>query len=195
MKTSMNASNAIHVGCLALLLGFASTGAIAASDESFVKKANQGGLTEVKMGELAQQRAQSPEVKEFAQHLVNEHQQANAELQELAKAEGIELKDELSGKHKQTVDRLEKANGQAFDKKFMEAVVKEHKKDIKEFKKQAQNGKDPDVKDWAQKTLPALEKHLQMAQQVQQQVSQGGKGASDSGGSSADDSGKDKSDQ
>lgn len=190
----MKTSNIINVACLALSLGFA-TGANAASDDAFVKKANQGGLAEVKMGELAQQRAQNPEVKEFAQHLVSEHQQANTELQQLAQTKGMKVETEVGGKHKQTIDRLEKANGQEFDKKFMQAVVKEHKNDIKEFKKQAEKGKDADVKNWAQKTLPALEKHLQMAQQLEQKVAKSGQGASGSGGSSADQSDKEKSDQ
>ena len=186
----MKTSNMINVGCLALLLGFASTGANAASDDAFVKKAIQGGLAEVKLGELAQQRAQSPEVKEFAQHLVSEHQQANTELQQLAQTKGMKVDTEVSGKHKQAMSRLEKVSGQEFDKKFMDTVVKEHKDDIKDFKKQAEKGKDAEIKEWAQKTLPALEKHLEMAQQVQQKVAQGGKGASGSGGSSADKSDK-----
>ena len=186
----MKASNIINVGCMALMLGFASTGANAASDDSFVKKASQGGLAEVKMGELAQERAQNSEVKEFAQHLVSEHQQANTELQQLAQTKGMKLETEVGGKYKQTISKLEKANGQEFDKKFMEAVVKEHKDDVKEFKKQAEKGKDPDIKNWAQKTLPSLEKHLQMAQQLQQKVAKSGQGASGSGGSSADASDK-----
>lgn len=182
----MKTSNMINVSCLALLLGFASTGANAASDDAFVKKASEGGVAEVKLGELAQQRAQNPEVKEFAQHLVSEHQQANTELQQLAQTKGLKVETEVSGKHKQTMSRLEKVSGQEFDKKFMEAVVKQHKDDIKDFKKQAEKGKDADIKSWAQKTLPSLEKHLQMAQGIQQQVNKGGKGASGSGGSSAD---------
>lgn len=186
----MKTSNMVNVGFVALLLGFASTGANAASDDAFVKKAMQGGLAEVKLGELAQQRAQSPEVKEFAQHLVSEHQQANTELQQLAQTKNMKVETEVSGKHVQTMSRLEKVSGEEFDKKFMDAVVKEHKDDIKDFKKQAQKGKDAEVKDWAQKTLPALEKHLQMAQQVQQKVAKGSKGASGSGGSSADKSEK-----
>lgn len=186
----MKTPSIINVGCLALFLGLASTGANAASDESFVKKASQGGLAEVKLGEIAQQRAQNPEVKEFAQHLVSEHQQANTELQQLAQTKGMTLESEVSGKHKQTVSRLEKTKPEEFDKKFMEVVVKEHKDNVKEFKKQAEKGKDADVKSWAEKTLPSLEKHLQMAQQLQKKVAKGGQGASGSGGSSADKSEK-----
>lgn len=182
----MKTSHMFNVGCLSLFLGFASAGANAASDDGFVKKASQGGLFEVKVGELAQQRAQSPEVKQFAQHLVSEHQQANTALEQLAQTKGVKMETEVGGKYKQTISRLEKTKGQEFDKKFMEAVVKEHKGDVKDFKKQAEKGKDADVKNWAQQTLPALEKHLQMAQQVQQKVAKGGQGASGSGGSSGD---------
>lgn len=186
----MKTLDAIKVGCLALSFGFASAGANAASDDAFVKKASAGGAAEVKLGELAQQRAQSPQVKEFAQQLASEHRQANTELERLAQTKGMKVETDVSGEHKQAIGRLEKASGQEFDKKFMETVVREHKDDIKDFKKQAQKGKDADIKNWAQKTLPALEKHLQMAQQVQQQVAQTGKGASGSGGNSADKSEK-----
>lgn len=177
----MKTPSIINVGFMTLFVGLASTGAHAAGDDAFVKKAIQGGLAEVKMGELAQQRAQSPEVKDFAQHLVSEHQQANTELQQLAQSKNIKVETEIAGKHKQTMSRLEKVKPEEFDKKFMDTVVNEHKDDIKEFKKQADKGKDAEIKSWAQKTLPALEKHLQMAQQIQQQVTQGGKGATGSG--------------
>lgn len=186
----MKTASIVNVGCLALLLGFASGGANAASDEEFVKKAGQDGMAEVKMGELAQQRAQNQEVKEFAQRLVSEHQQANTELQQLAQTKGMKFEDKVDHKQRRTMSRLQKTNGQEFDQKFIEAVVREHKKDIKEFKKQAEKGKDADIKSWAQQTLPALEKHLQMAQQLQQKVAKGnqggGQGASGGGSSAAD---------
>lgn len=179
----MKTPSIINVGCLALLLGFASSSANAASDEGFVKKASQGGMAEVKMGELAQQRAQSPEVKEFAQHLVSEHQQANNELQQLAQTKGMKVETEVGAKQKQTLNRLAKLNGQEFDKKFIEAVVKDHEDDVKDFKKQSEKGKDADIKNWAQQTLPALEKHLQMAKSLEQTVKGKGQGNSSRGDS------------
>lgn len=179
----MKTSSIINVGCLAVLLGFASTGANAQSDEGFVKKASQDGMAEVKMGELAQQRAQNPEVKEFAQHLVTDHQKVNAELQQLAQTKGMKTETEIGAKQKQTMNRLTKLNGKEFDQKFVEAVVSDHKSDVKDFKKQAEKGKDADIKNWAQQTLPALEKHLEMAQGLEQTVK--GKGSSSPGGSSS----------
>lgn len=182
----MKTANIINVGCLALLLGVASQSANAASDEGFVKKASQAGMAEVKMGELAQQRTQNAEVKEFAQHLVTEHQKANTELQQLAQTKGMKVETEVGGKQKQTVSRLEKLNGQEFDKKFIEAVVSEHKDDVKEFKKQAEKGKDADIKSWAQQTLPALEKHLEMAKGLEQKLKGKSQGSSSRGDTTGD---------
>jgi putative membrane protein len=133
-------------------------------DHGFVVDAAMGGMAEVEIGELASDKAQSDEVKKFAQRMVTDHGKVNDELKTLAQNKNIALPTDSGAKHKATKDRLAKLSGAAFDKAYMQEMLTDHRKDVGEFQKQSRTAKDPDVKVWATKTLPMLEEHLQLAQ-------------------------------
>jgi len=132
-------------------------------DIEFVLDAAQGGLAEVELGRLAAQHAQSDEVKKFAQRMVDDHTKANEQLKKIADSKSIKLPTEVEGKDKALMQRLEKLNGAAFDRSYMNAMVNDHVKDVSEFKREANAGRDPQVKSFAESTLPTLEEHLQQA--------------------------------
>ncbi len=136
------------------------------TDSTFVKKAAEGGLAEVQLGQLAAQKASSPEVKKFGQRMVDDHSKANEQLKQVAAEKNIDLPQQLSAKDKATKARLEKLSGDQFDRAYMKDMVKDHQKDVAEFSKQAQTGKDPAIKNFAQETLPTLQSHLQEAKQI-----------------------------
>lgn len=136
-------------------------------DRKFMENAALGGLAEVQMGKLAQEKAQSAEVKQFGQQMVTDHSKANAELQKIASAKGVQLPTELDRKHKRDYERLQKLSGAKFDAEYMEHMVADHKKDVSDFRSAAKNAKDPDLKAFASSTLPTLESHLQMAQSTE----------------------------
>jgi putative membrane protein len=133
-------------------------------DRQFVMDAAQGGMAEVELGQLATQKASSDAVKQFGQRMVTDHGKANDELKTLAQSKSITLPTDIGAKHKATKDKLEKLSGAAFDRAYMQEMVSDHRKDVSDFRKESQSGKDPDVKAWAAKTLPTLEEHLKMAQ-------------------------------
>lgn len=135
------------------------------SAENFVKEAAAGGMAEVKLGQLAQQKAASPDVKAFGQRMADDHGKVNDQLQQLASEKNVQLPKSLDSKHQALYDRLSKLSGHQFDKTYMSEMVKDHKADVAEFQKAA-NSSDPQVKDFASKTLPTLEDHLREAQQV-----------------------------
>jgi len=145
---------------------------------TFVHEAAIGGMTEVKLGNLAQQQASSAQVKQFGARMVKDHSQANAELKQVASSKGIEVPAELDSKHQKDVDALQKKQGADFDKAYMDHMVKDHKKDVSEFKKEASSGKDADIKAFAAKTLPTLEEHLQLAESTDAAVKKSGKNSS-----------------
>jgi putative membrane protein len=155
---------------------------LAMADKSFMKKAAQGGLAEVELGQLAQQNGSSSAVKEFGQKMVSDHTQANTELKSVAQQKGMTPPSDLDAHDKKSKEMLSKLQGADFDKAYMQNMVKDHEKDVADFRKEAQNGKDADVKAFAQKTLPILEQHLQMARTVAGQV--GATSASTTGGAS-----------
>jgi len=142
------------------------SGKLGASDRQFLKKAAQGGKAEVELGQLAQRKAASDEVKKFGERMVTDHSKANDQLQQLASQKGLTLPDKLNAKDQATKARLEKLSGKQFDQAYMRDMVKDHTKDVNEFQHEANNAKDPDVKSFAQSTLPTLQDHLKEAKQI-----------------------------
>jgi putative membrane protein len=134
------------------------------ADHQFVMEAARGGLAEVELGKLASEKAQSEQVKQFGQRMEKDHGKANDELKSLAQQKNITLPTALDSKHKGTIDRLSKLSGAQFDRAYMQEMLQDHRKDVTDFRKESQSGKDPDVKAWAAKTLPTLEEHLRIAQ-------------------------------
>jgi len=134
------------------------------ADEEFVVKAAAGGMEEVELGKLANEKGQLKEVKEFGEHMVKQHSMANEELKALAMKKKITIPDSLDMDAKKTKEELMKLKGREFDKKYMNGMVDDHKKDISEFENAANNAKDPEIKAFAEKALPMLREHLQMAQ-------------------------------
>jgi putative membrane protein len=141
-------------------------GQLSAHDYKFVVDAAKGGMAEVSLGQVAAQKASDPSVKDFAQKMVQDHQKANEELTKLAAQKGATIPADTASAEKGTMDHLNNLSGADFDKAYMDHMVKDHKKDVKEFEKEAKNAKDPDVQAWASKTLPTLQEHLRMAESI-----------------------------
>ncbi len=164
-----------------LLLAATTAGAQQAStgeshaDQKFITKAAQGGLAEVELGKLASQRASSAEVKQFGEKMATDHGAANQELTSLASSKGVSVPQQLDAKDQKLRDRLSTLSGADFDRAYMKTMVKDHRKDVAEFKRESAKAKDPDVKSWASKTLPTLESHLDLAQKTEKDVRAQGK--------------------
>jgi putative membrane protein len=148
---------------------------LARGDRKFIEEAAQGGMAEVQLGQLAAQKAQSDQVKQFGQKMVDEHGKANDQLKQLASSKGLNLPTELDGKHKREMERLSKLSGADFDREYMKHMVSDHKKDVKDFKKEAKSAKDADLKSFASSTTPTLEQHLQLAESTYAAVRNEGK--------------------
>jgi len=121
----------------------------------------------VQVAQLAASKATDPAVKDFANKLVQDHQQANNELVQLANTKHVELPAAPSRGQRHAVEKLGKMSGAEFDSNFVKEVgLKDHEKDIKAFEKAAEKVKDPDLKAWVQKTLPHLREHYALAQKL-----------------------------
>ena len=145
---------------------------LAKADADFIKEAAMGGMMEVQLGKMAQDKAASDSVKQFGKKMEQDHTKANDELKKLAADKGVQIPTALDKKHQNKIDKLAKASGADFDRQYMSDMVSDHKTDVKEFQKQADKGKDSDLKNWAGQTLPTLKEHLQLAQSTEQQVKQ-----------------------
>jgi len=158
---------ALGVIALAPAAGAATSASKTSADQSFLTKAAGGGRGEVELGKLAQSRASNPQVKQFGQRMVEDHTKANDQLKAALRREGIAAPTAMDPEARESYDRLSKLSGAEFDRAYVEDMVKDHRKDVALFQDEAQHGKDPAVKHFAEQTLPTLQQHLQMAEQLQ----------------------------
>ena len=152
---------------ISLALTLAASVALADSpDSSFIKNAAEGGMSEVELGQLAQQKATNPAVKDFGAMMVTDHTAANEKLKTVAASKQVTLPDSPSLMQKASKKKLDMMSGDSFDKSYVKGMIEDHKADIKEFQKEATDGKDPEVKAFAVATLPTLKMHLQKIQTI-----------------------------
>jgi putative membrane protein len=156
-----------HVLMLGLLIpGSAALAATAASDADFAVKAAEGGMAEVLTGQLAAQKAADPQLRMFGQRMVSDHSKANDELKSIAATDSITLPSEPGLEHKTMASKLGNLSGAEFDKKYTQEMIKDHEMDVALFKKEAASGSNPELKAFAQKTLPTLQDHLDMIRKI-----------------------------
>ena len=127
---------------------------LSSADKAFIKDAAKGGMMEVAMGRVAEKNASDSEVKNFGARMVNDHSKANEDLKAIAKEGNVEWPAE------------KEASKWKSDKGYMDAMVKDHDKDLAEFEKEAKDGSDPKVKSFADKTAKTVRKHLEMAKEI-----------------------------
>ena len=135
-------------------------------DMSFYKKAAEGGLAEVELGKLAQEKSPTSSVKDFGAMMVKDHSAANRKLQTVASGKDIKLPTSPSVGQMGTKTKLEVLSGTTFDKSYIKGMVKDHEEDIKEFEQEASSGQDADAKAYAAATLPTLKAHLKKIKEI-----------------------------
>ncbi len=169
----------IGLSCCALsgTLAFAQATAKANSDQQFLDKAAQTDMTEAHVGQLAADQASAQDVKDFAQMLVTDHTNDYTQLGTVASKAGMTIPKGLDAQHKKMIAPLEKLKGAAFDRQFAREMVAGHQKAIAEYKKEAADGQNADVKAYANQALPTLEKHLQAARDLEKRKPAAGKAA------------------
>ncbi len=176
----------VRIAFVCVLIGgagtlFARPAHAQAEDETFAKEAASGGMAEVKLGQLAQQNGTSDVVKEFGKRMETDHSRADKELRQSATQANVSIPNAMSKKDQATYDRLSKLQGEDFDKAYAHDMVMDHENDISAFKKEASQGQNPQMKEFAAKTLPTLEAHLKLAKQMEQSVGGAGRSAEPGG--------------
>ena len=139
-------------------------------DAKFAVAAATDGMAEVELGRLALQKAVNSQVKDFGTMMVSDHSKANADLKGLAQSKGITLPATLDNGEQQIKEILSGKSGADFDKAYVEDMIEDHQKDIKDFQDAIAILKDADLKAFAQKTLPTLKMHLAAVQKIHDQL-------------------------
>jgi putative membrane protein len=153
---------------IATLATLVLTGCGAPSTPDFVQKAAMSDMYEVQAGKLAAEKGQSNSVKQFAQQMVDAHTKTTEELTGIVKSKNIkvDLPSALDSTHQKLIDDLNSASAQDFDKTYAKHQVDAHQQAVDLFKKYAAQGDDADVKQFAAKTLPTIEQHLDEAKKL-----------------------------
>ncbi len=132
-------------------------------DKEFVTKAAQIGMLEVSLGRHVAAKAGSPEVRAFGERMLTEHGRAHEELKAILANKGIAIPTELKKEHREEIAELSEMTGPKLDKEYAAEVVESHEKDVEEFRKATKILRDPEIREWATKTLSMLEGHLAAA--------------------------------
>src|ERR1700680_2893589 len=170
MFLDTKAGKAIYVGCVTVVLSAIGSWAVLAhqdsptttkkdsgmstaakskpamTDSHFAKEAAQGGVAEVKLGQLAQAKGSSDSVKSFGRRMADDHSKANDKLKDAASKENMTLPTDIGPKDQATYDRLSKLDGAAFDRAYARDMVKDHQADVAAFQKEANTGRDDSLK-------------------------------------------------
>jgi putative membrane protein len=129
-------------------------------DYEFYKAAATGGVAEVELAKLAQEKSKAPEIKEFAAMMVKDHTAANNKLKALAAANDVTLPDDTTLMQKATKKKLEMQSAADFDEAYVKQQIKAHEDTAALMKQEIDGGKDADAKRFATETLPTVEAHL-----------------------------------
>ncbi len=157
------------IPAIAIATAFAFPVMSAENAQSFVEKAAVGGMFEVESSQLALKTSKDPDVKKFADSMVSDHGKANAELQVLAKDQGLTMPTKLDKKHETTLKSLQQA-GANFDAPYIKAQLEGHMTTVKMFEQYAENGENKALQTFAVKTLPTLKMHLDMIEKMGDRV-------------------------
>ena len=153
---------------VAVVVSLALIGCGAPSTPDFIQKAAMSDMYEVQAGKLAAEKGQSDAVKQFGQQMVDAHTKTTEELTGIVKTKNlkVEIPSTLDAKHQKLFDDLNRASADNFDKAYAKQQVDAHQEAVDLFKKYGANGDDPDVKQFAEKTLPTIQHHLDEAKKL-----------------------------
>lgn len=138
-------------------------GSLSGGDREFVTMAGHANAAEIATGELAQRNAGSDEVRQYGRRMIQDHSMAAKELEAIAGKLGMTPPKQPDAKHQADAQMLAKLNGAEFDRQYTAHMVKDHEMTIGLFEKQSRGGANPELKQFATKTLPILQEHLKLA--------------------------------
>ena len=153
-----------------------SAGKASVEDKHFMKEAMMGDMAEIQLAQLAQQKASSDQVKQFAQRMIDDHTKLDAQMKPLAQQFGVDAPTELDSKHKALQSKLQSMSGEKFDQEYMKAMVADHREDDQKFLREETVAKDSTLKNAVTQAEPIIAEHLRMAQDIDKSLK--GKGSS-----------------
>jgi len=137
-------------------------GMMSKADQEFVNQAAEANMADIKLGELGVKKGSTADVRRMAQMIIDDHKKVGDKLQSIATRENVSLPTQANAEQRATYDRLSAMSGTEFDRAFLDELKTSHDQAISLFQKESQSGSDPQLKSFAQSTLPSLRHHQQM---------------------------------
>ena len=141
-------------------------------DRDFLIKAVEANIGEVKLGKLAEKKADDKKVKQFARRMVQDHKKAEKQLKQAMTDKKSVLPTHVDQAAASLYDKLDQESGAQFDRDYMQAMVDDHQRDTSQFQDEMQNGKVDSLRNYAKETLPTLQQHLKMAKDINRKVTE-----------------------
>lgn len=135
-------------------------------DKQFIMKSSEGSMAEVELGKLALQKSQNPDVKQFAQKMVDDHTMLMNNMKPFADQMGVKPPTKLNAKHQQLETRLKSLSGDKFDKEYIKAMVADHHHDLGEFMAEESKATDPSFKQTVTQGTQVIREHTQMIDEI-----------------------------
>jgi putative membrane protein len=135
--------------------------------KEFIKSVAESSLLEVQLGQLAQQKATSDEVRELGMTLIEHHANANQELKQIAEQLQVEVPEELDSEDQMKLNDFQTTDNLDFNDQFLSTIIEQHKQDIANFERARQTIEDENLANWIDNTLPLLRNHLETAENLQ----------------------------
>jgi putative membrane protein len=142
-----------------------SNATVSSVDRSFIRSAEEGNLAEIASAKIAEHKATDPAVKDFADRMVTDHTQASQELKALAKSTGVSLPAEPTA-NKANENEWQKLSGTKLNDAYLRDQLADHKQAISVFQNEMEHGQNEAVRDYAERTLPTLEDHIRIAEDI-----------------------------
>lgn len=143
---------------------------VSAVDRAFIKAAAQAGLAEVDLSRAVRDRLSSQDVKDFAQRMINDRGKNNIQLIVIAQRKSVTPPNQIDADHMNMRKALATLSGAELERRYMDIMVADYEKAVSLFDNQARQGQDPDIKKFAQDTLPTLREHLNSARMIDQRL-------------------------
>lgn len=162
--------------------GQAGSGQVAREDRRIMREIAQANLAEIKTSQLALERSQDPQIRQFAQRMIDDHTRLQEQLTELARTKDVQLPQQPDAKHQELSDRLAKLEGEKFDRTYRREVgEKAHKETHKMLERAQKQAQDPQLRAMVTQALPIVSQHLSLAENLQEDGTRAS-GASDASG-------------
>ncbi len=140
------------------------------SDKEFLEKSSQGNVTEVETAKLALKKSGNPDVRAFAQKMIKDHQMMGKQMAPFIAKAGLKSSVSLNTEHQHLYNKLNEASGTDFDKQYVEAMVKDHQEDLKDFHEEGNSTTDPKLKVAVAKGEQVISQHNQMIDGIAQKM-------------------------